>query len=823
MAFLTAFLGAVILLAKAEQGGQVKSLASKPATQPAAQAPLAEQKQKLVMEWVEDFFRNNYRDITERATIEWGQVQEEKDGNLSIRYKYLATIWGKDKLIIDEVFTFSPGGEFVSAKKLSKSPAATRPGSSQADQAEEGKATVVREGAGYGKLQLGMTRLEALDLLGPPDGPEDPGRILLNYRKSRGIDVHFSGGTANEIRFNKGFLQPLSRGPHIDSTKQEVFAVYGEPTAVKQTGEAAYEDRVLYQLPHGASKIAYGGDGVLFWFDLNDKVSQFVVFRPHKAAGETGQEAGRRPVTPVDESKLPPEQAVAIGPNLFWQSTTWSTFLDTGLLALDDSSGWPKFVVGAPDSMHIWLNYLTIPVDWEQYPVLVMTYRARNIKSTDDYVIWMDDTTGPSYHGICPFLSQDLTADGVIHELRSDLRLYDPKGPIIGMSVNVRSGTEVPAEFELMGLRFEREEGAQPAGTVRDDQPLSLRVVDPTGRPVEGAAVAIDAELANWARSALTDKDGRATLTPLANDAGKHMLRISKPGYVTAEVLQNGERLPQEVRLPPGVRYGGLVTDEEGKPVAGASINIIVRGTREGVKLRPALHLLTDTQGRWETPLLPADLESKEMRIWVAHSDYVSDSSEGQGKAPDIKKLRDGTAKRVLHRGVEVSGVVLRPDGTPAVNVTVRQGRDRDAGNPRTRTDEQGRFRFRHVQPGELTLTVQTGGCAPEVKVLEASPDNPPVEFRLQPACVLRGRVVDQDGQPVEGAFVGVEEWRGHRTVGWQAQTDEQGRFHWSNAPADAVLYYVYKEGYQGFRRTLTASDEEVVLTLPPAEGRGQR
>jgi tRNA A-37 threonylcarbamoyl transferase component Bud32 len=81
--------------------------------------------------WVEDFFQHNYRDITARETVEWGQPETDSSGNLSIRYKYKATIWGKDKLVIEDLFTFTPEGKFVAVKKLSKSgpaqPSATAP------------------------------------------------------------------------------------------------------------------------------------------------------------------------------------------------------------------------------------------------------------------------------------------------------------------------------------------------------------------------------------------------------------------------------------------------------------------------------------------------------------------------------------------------------------------------------------------------------------------------------------------------------------------------------------------------------------------------
>jgi len=69
-----------------------------------------------MMALVEDFFSKNYRDITSRETLEWGEVQKLDNGNTSIRYKCLATIWDKDKKTLNLVFTFNPQGEFVSVE-----------------------------------------------------------------------------------------------------------------------------------------------------------------------------------------------------------------------------------------------------------------------------------------------------------------------------------------------------------------------------------------------------------------------------------------------------------------------------------------------------------------------------------------------------------------------------------------------------------------------------------------------------------------------------------------------------------------------------------
>ena len=75
------------------------------------------EKQRL-QNLVEDFFKNNYRDITARKTIEWGEPIVDANGNMSIRYKYEATIWDKDKIITNQLFVFDKDGKVISFNKI---------------------------------------------------------------------------------------------------------------------------------------------------------------------------------------------------------------------------------------------------------------------------------------------------------------------------------------------------------------------------------------------------------------------------------------------------------------------------------------------------------------------------------------------------------------------------------------------------------------------------------------------------------------------------------------------------------------------------------
>ena len=60
---------------------------------------------------VEDFFLHNFRDITWRKSLEWGEVKSQDDGARSILYSYEAQIWDKELLVMSQEFTFTQDGE----------------------------------------------------------------------------------------------------------------------------------------------------------------------------------------------------------------------------------------------------------------------------------------------------------------------------------------------------------------------------------------------------------------------------------------------------------------------------------------------------------------------------------------------------------------------------------------------------------------------------------------------------------------------------------------------------------------------------------------
>jgi hypothetical protein len=147
---------------------------------------------------------------------------------------------------------------------------------------------------------------------------------------------------------------------------------------------------------------------------------------------------------------------------------------------------------------------------------------------------------------------------------------------------------------------------------------------------------------------------------------------------------------------------------------------------------------------------------------------------------------------------LELAGRIIDPAGRPIPGAKVMRGSDRFGGDvPRAESDEDGRFRFPHVPAGETMLTVQALGYAPALRAVVVRPGlSPAVEFRLEKGRTIQGRVVDAKGEPMAGATVFVDGWRGHRTLEMRMTTDEEGAFRWTDAPPDSVWIDVACDGY---------------------------
>ena len=349
---------------------------------------------------------------------------------------------------------------------------------------------------------------------------------------------------------------------------------------------------------------------------------------------------------------------------------------------------------------------------------------------------------------------------------------------------------------------------------------MIFRVVESeSGRPVANAAVRVsDPEQAYR-----TDGEGSCNIEFQDEEEERLALFVRKEGFVPMRVIWNRSRkavmLPGEytLNLERGTRIGGTVKDDSGEPIGGATVFLWMWAPRtlNGAEVNPDVMdctVVTDAGGKWSFEQAPSELPDVGYRLM--HRDFVEELYSR--KAADPAQLRDGTAVWEMQRGVRLEGVVTGVEGQPVEGAQILPGKDRMCGRSDglIRTDGSGRFSI-PLCPGKESLTIKAEGYAPGLLDLDVWDGMEPLRVQLELGRVLRGRVVDTGGNPLPGTHVFADTWRRHRTLTWLTLTDEEGRFTWTSAPPDEVLFDILRAGYRGRRRVpMIASGEERQVVL---------
>jgi beta-lactamase regulating signal transducer with metallopeptidase domain/uncharacterized GH25 family protein/thiol-disulfide isomerase/thioredoxin len=387
---------------------------------------------------------------------------------------------------------------------------------------------------------------------------------------------------------------------------------------------------------------------------------------------------------------------------------------------------------------------------------------------------------------------------------------------------------------------------------------LMVRVLDDQGQPLSGAKVHVSIWEIEGAkdfpnRDYTSDSEGRVEV---AIPQQLEILRLwpSKAGYVPQFVNfgrgthENGRLIPDkyEFRLLKGHRLAGRLVDGDGKPVAGArvQVNVDVSEPIWGINPTPMISTwlaedesaaVTDGDGRWQITNAPAPRNGNdfEFGLQITHAEFAGDTRWGELQKQQgitTKALRDGTATIKLDRGVAISGIVTGPDGTP-VSKGLVVWNDRPywaTGVNETQIDASGHYTTKHLMPGSYPITVLAPGFAPQQRTIEVTRDLGKVDFQLEAGNPIRIKIVDQTGNPVPKAYVGIGEWRKTEAIynekhpnvpdsGIPRTADDDGMYEWTWAPADGVAYRISAKGYDAKEVRLVAKQEphEVVLVRP--------
>jgi peroxiredoxin/protocatechuate 3,4-dioxygenase beta subunit len=369
--------------------------------------------------------------------------------------------------------------------------------------------------------------------------------------------------------------------------------------------------------------------------------------------------------------------------------------------------------------------------------------------------------------------------------------------------------------------------------------PLAAGSSDPGDEPraitVEARDLATDAPLAdvrvegsggeNAAIRATTDAAGSARfLLPDASRVPFLSVKVAREGYVPLRIVWSRKPGPEappdhfRFRMEKATRIGGRVLDQDGRPVAGASVVVsaIKRYPDSEQRAGSDESATTDAEGRWSCAGIPERADF--LSVGVYHHSYLP-----QRPFYDYKDftphdaLYEGTAVQTLHRGTPITGTVLDPDARPVPGAAVFYGDGGGSGNsiPPIRTDAEGRFTL-GIKPGvNSVLTARHEGFGPALEAIHVGDEPQQVTLTLSTPHTLEGRVVDDGGRPVARAVLYIESWRGRASLPQELKADADGRFAWKEAPGDEVKARVWAPDFAERRDVslLPDSNNQVVLT----------
>ncbi|MCX5659419.1 MAG: hypothetical protein NTW19_06800 [Planctomycetota bacterium] len=282
-----------------------------------------------------------------------------------------------------------------------------------------------------------------------------------------------------------------------------------------------------------------------------------------------------------------------------------------------------------------------------------------------------------------------------------------------------------------------------------------------------------------------------------------------------------------EMPVPKGDVVGGTVRDEQGRPIAGARITLILT---PGCAPKSAINAgiprdfaaMSDEQGQWRCERFPsaAMVGAQQLSFYyqASHPDFVSAGPNSMINVMAMDAARALRGDVVMKRGSTVPVRVVDAQGRAVAGAKV--GYATDIGGAADfvwkDADADGVATFMQVEPGGRIVVVKGPGFAPELKRVMAPPAGESLatmEIALAPGRMIHGWAKDHAGQPIEGVAVRAGQWRNTRGLDWNAKTDAEGKFAWPDAPLDEVEISAWKEKY--------SSEQAIKVAPAPGPGSG--
>jgi hypothetical protein len=172
---------------------------------------------------------------------------------------------------------------------------------------------------------------------------------------------------------------------------------------------------------------------------------------------------------------------------------------------------------------------------------------------------------------------------------------------------------------------------------------------------------------------------------------------------VVEEISRDIKRL--DIKLKPGVNFEGKVIGPDGKGIANARINVMLRVSNWGSPIERNI-ARTDSQGNFQIRAIPAE-----------HKYSIGVSAEGYGENHSEQIITDDAVDNRLNVGtitllvanLSVSGVVVDDEDKPVAGARISCYGDNQPSR-RTQTDTYGKFTLEKVCAGRIRLSSNKSG-----------------------------------------------------------------------------------------------------------------
>ena len=363
----------------------------------------------------------------------------------------------------------------------------------------------------------------------------------------------------------------------------------------------------------------------------------------------------------------------------------------------------------------------------------------------------------------------------------------------VTVSVPAKDGY-APAE-ETVPVDIEKQDANLTVDPIDDleagkETPVTGTVTDDNGEPVANAPVTV--KVGDKTYTGTTDEDGKFSIPVTPEESGETPVEVSvgetdktKPANktTTANVDKQDANLTvdpiKNAEAGKEVPVTGKVTDEEGKPVAGAPVTVKV-GDKEYTGN-------TDQDGKFSIPVTPETSGKQPVEVSVGETDTTKPANKTTNAnvaKQDAKVTVDPIADAKAGKEVPVTGKVTDEQGNPVANAPVNVTVD---GKTYTgTTDEDGNYNIpvTPTKEGNLPVNVSVGPtnktngakANTTAKVTKQEPTvtvDPVSDAEVGKPTNVTGKVTDEEGKPVAGAPVSVKV--GDKT--YNGTTDKDGKF----------------------------------------------